>query len=225
MTTAVAYIRVSTQEQANGGVSLAAQEAQLRAYATAKGLDLVEVVVDAGVSGGSALSTRAGGRRVLDLVKRKKVSVVLATKLDRLFRSAADCLNTTNAWDKAGLSLHLLDLGLDTGSPMGRFFLTMLSGFAELEKNLVSERTKAALAHKKSEGQRVSGFAPFGYSFEEGAVVENNEEQAVVSQIKALAAAGYKAPSIAKALNSRGVPARGARWYGRSVYNVLEAAV
>jgi len=85
----VGYVRVSTEEQAAEGVSLDAQEAALRAYSAMRGLTLVEVVIDAGVSAGKPLSSREGGRRVLDLVKRGKVGAVIAWKLDRLFRDRA----------------------------------------------------------------------------------------------------------------------------------------
>lgn len=223
---AVAYLRVSTQEQANEGVSLAAQEAQVRAYAQLKGLNLVAVLVDKGVSGAAELSTRPAGVELLGLVKQKKVSVVLAVKLDRLFRSAADALNTTKNWDDKGVALHLLDLGgsaFASDSALGRFFLTIMAGAAELEKNLVSERTKAALSHKRSKGERISGCAPYGFQFFEGNVVEDKEEQKVLNQIRALSSAGYKPSRIAKLLNSRSVPARGILWYDRSIRNILEA--
>ena len=124
---AIGYVRVSTQEQATTGVSLDAQEARIRAYATMRGLDLVAVVVDAGVSGAKALEERAGGAAILEALHRGTVAHIVALKLDRLFRDAEDALHHTKAWDKAGVSLHLLDLGgasLDTSSAMGRMFLT-----------------------------------------------------------------------------------------------------
>ena len=95
MVSAVAYVRVSTEEQAVAGVSLEAQVAAVRAYALLRGLDLVDVVVDAGVSAGKPLADRAGGAVVLDLVKRRKVQAVIAVKLDRVFRNAGDCLTVT----------------------------------------------------------------------------------------------------------------------------------
>lgn len=77
----------------------------------------------------------------------------MALKLDRLFRDAEDALHQTKAWDKAGIALHLVDMGgqtLNTATAMGRFFLNMMAGFAELERNLIAERTATALAHKKT---------------------------------------------------------------------------
>lgn len=224
--TAVAYVRVSTNEQANEGVSLEAQIANVKAYATLKGLDLVEIIVEAGVSGSKQLADRTGGEQLLSLIKRRKVVAVLATKLDRLFRNAADCLATTKSWDDAGVSLHLIDLGgssLDTSSAVGRLFLTMLAGTAEMERSLIAERTSSALKHKARKGEKVSSIAPLGFSFDGDRVVENPVEQDAIRQIKQLHEAGYGAVRIARILNRNAVPARGRCWYVSSVQTALAA--
>ena len=156
MARAVCYIRVSTQEQANTGVSLAPQEERLRAYCTMQGLEVAAVVREEGVSGSKPLGSRPGGAEVLRMVARREVSHVVALKLDRLFRNAADALAQTEAWDKAGVGLHLVDMGgqsLNTSSAMGRMMLTMMAGFAEFERALIAERTASALAHKKAHRQ------------------------------------------------------------------------
>ena len=73
----------------------------------------------------------------------------MACKLDRLFRDAADCLNVTKHWDKRNIALHLIDVGgqtIDTSSSMGRFFLTMMAGVAEMERNLIRDRTTRLVA-------------------------------------------------------------------------------
>src|SRR5687768_17097216 len=92
---AIGYVRVSTQEQAAHGISLDAQEARLRAYAALRGVDLVAVVIDAGVSAGKyRLEAREGGARILAAIKARTVRHVIALKLDRLFRNTIDCLTT-----------------------------------------------------------------------------------------------------------------------------------
>ena len=227
MNNAIALVRVSTEQQADGGVSLEAQTAKVKAYAAMKGLVLVDVIVESGVSGGKALAEREGGRRLLAAIKARKVGHVIAVKLDRIFRNTADALTTTEAWTSAGVALHLVDMGgasLDTSSPMGRLMLTVIAGVGEAEKNLIGERTATALRHKKSKGERVSGHPPIGFRFVEGSVVEDEREQVAVKRIKGLAAAGYKSTKIASILNREGVKSRGACWYGRSVLNVLRAA-
>lgn len=224
MTRAALYIRVSTDEQATEGVSLDAQRAALVAYCAMRGLEVVEVVTDAGVSAGKALRKRAGGRRVLELVEGGEVSAVIAWKLDRLFRDCADCLNVTRGWDSAGVALHLVDLGgqtIDTSTAMGRFFLTVMAGAAELERGLVRERTRAALAHKRAVGEvyRGIGNAPIGHRAAGDGVtlVEDPREARAVEIIRELRAAGVSIRAIADRLNAENVPARGERWHATTV--------
>lgn len=204
----VAYVRVSTEEQSLEGVSLEAQEARIRAYCAMRGLALTEVVIDAGVSGYKALEVREGGRRVLDMVRSRKVGAVVAVKLDRLFRNCADCLATCAAWDRAGVALHLVDLGgqaVDTSSAMGRFFLTVMAGAAELERNQIAERTSVALQHKKSKGELV-GTVPYGYSLRaDGVQLEScDSEQDVIQEARALHAHGLSLRAIASTLANHG---------------------
>ena len=207
------YVRVSTEEQARGGVSLDAQEATLRAYCAMRGLELVELVVDAGVSAGAPLSTRPGGSRVLELVRSGAVAGVVAAKLDRLFRDCGDCLAVTREWDKRGVALHLVDMGgqtVDTSTAMGRFFLTVMAGAAELERGMVKERTKAAMAHVKSQGRRVGG-VPYGFRLGDDGrtLLEDEGEQAVVRAARELRAAGLSLRKVAAELARRGFAARG----------------
>ena len=99
-------------------------------------------------------------------------------KLDRLFRDAEDCLRQTREWDKAGIVLHLLNLGgqaVSTSSAMGRMMLTMVSAFAELERNLIAERTTTALAHKKKQHQ-VYAPTPYGYQRDGDLLVPDEQE-------------------------------------------------
>ena len=156
---AVAYIRVSTEEQAREGVSLAAQRERITAYAALKGLTIVEFIEDAGVSAGKPLSRRHGGRRLLSMAG-KEINHVLVYKLDRAFRNTRDCLNTMHDWHEAGVSLHLVDMGgssLDTSSAMGKVFITMIASFAEFERDVMGERIKMALRHMRSKGLSTGG--------------------------------------------------------------------
>jgi site-specific DNA recombinase len=229
LTPAIAYVRVSTEEQASEGVSLEAQVASVRAYATLRGLELLDVVIDAGVSAGKPLAERAGGAIVVDMVKRRKVRAVVAVKLDRVFRNAGDCLTVTEGWDRLGVALHLVDMGgqaIDTSSAMGRFFLTVMAGAAEMERNLIRERTTSALAHKRSEGRRTSKDAPFGWRIgDDGDTLEvNDDEQHTLTLVAQLRAEGMSVRAIVDALEARGVRARGARWHQTTVTRLLARA-
>jgi DNA invertase Pin-like site-specific DNA recombinase len=138
---AVAYVRVSSEEQAAEGVSLDAQEARVRVYATLRGLDLIAIYREEGVSAKTPLRKRPQGAELVEALSRKRARHVVAVKLDRLFRNAADALNQTEQWDKAKCALHVIDMGgsaIDTTSAMGRMFFTMAAAFAEMERNLTS---------------------------------------------------------------------------------------
>lgn len=223
---AVLYCRVSTDEQAEHGVSLAAQEERLRAYCAMRGLDVAELVVDAAVSGGLPLAEREGGARVLAAVKAGQACAVVALKLDRLFRDAADCLNVTKAWDRAGVAMHLVDVGgqaIDTSSTMGRFFLTMMAGVAEMERHLIADRTKMALQHKKSRGERV-GSVPFGSTLAvDGVHLEPcAAEQEVIGLARKLHAEGLSLRKIGAELDARKVlPRTGGAWHPPMIARML----
>jgi DNA invertase Pin-like site-specific DNA recombinase len=225
---AVGYVRVSTQEQADHGISLEAQEARIRAYTTMRGLELVEVVIDAGVSAGKyTLEQRDGGRRVLAAVRSRTVGHVIALKLDRLFRNAEDALHQTKAWDKAGVSLHLIDMGgasLDTATAMGRMFFLMMAGFAEMERNVTSERTIAALDCKRERGERL-GVLPYGKCVDADGVhlIDNPTEQAVIATVRELRASGLSYRAIAAELNRRGMVNRvGGAFHKTQIIRILE---
>jgi DNA invertase Pin-like site-specific DNA recombinase len=231
MVSVVGYARVSTDEQALSGVSLDAQQAAIRAYCAMRNLSATEIVVDAGVSAGKPLASREGGRRVLDLVRGGSVLAVVAYKLDRVFRDCADCLGVVRDWDHRGVSLHLVDLGgqtIDTGTAMGRFFLTVMAGAAELERNLVGERTKVALAHLRATGVRLGrdalGWERTGASDAHGRLVVADlvDETDTVQRIIAMSAEGMPLRAIAARLEVDGRKTkRGGRWYASTVRAVL----
>lgn len=225
---AVAYVRVSTDEQARSGLGLEAQVERIRAYAAFRGLELVEIVTDAGVSGSVPLAKRPGGRKVCDMVEAGAVNAVVGAKLDRLFRDAADCLTMTRTWDDAGVGLHLLDLGVDTTTATGRAFLTMAAAFAELERNLIGERTAAALGALRSQGVRL-GRAPFGASRADKRDEAGRrtweavqDEAATVRLMVELRAEGRSLREIAAELTARGIPTqRGGAWQACTVGKIL----
>lgn len=216
----VGYVRVSTAEQAAEGVSLDAQAERIKAYCAMAGLQLVALVREEGVSGTVPLTDRKGGGELVREMVRNKARHVVALKLDRLFRDAADALNQTKAWDKAEVALHLIDVGgqtINTSTAMGRMFLTMMAGFAELERNLIAERTTAALAHKKAK-RMVYAPTPLGFDRVGEELVINGEERAIVLRIKTARAEGKALNAIAAELNADGVPTkRGGKWFASTV--------
>jgi len=212
MKQAIAYLRVSTEEQAEHGVSLDAQEAKVRAYCALHDLALANILVDAGVSAGKSLGTRPGGSEVLDAVRAGTVDCVVAIKLDRLFRNAGDCLTTVEAWEKKSVALHLVDMGgssVDTSTAMGKFMLTVMAGVAEMERNLTRERTRTALQHKRSRRER-TGAIPYGWQLDTDGVhlVPVDAEQAVITEARKLRNAGLSLRAVARELAQRGLTSR-----------------
>ena len=224
---AIGYIRVSTEEQARSGVSLDAQEAAIRAYCMMRQLELVDVVIDAGISGSVPLGDRPGGSTVLSAIEKGSVEAVVAVKLDRLFRDACDCLNVTGQWDRLDVSLHLVDMGgqaIDTSSAMGRFMLTVLAGCAEMERNLTRERITAALQHKRAQGQR-TGSIPYVWELDADGVhlVPVPAEQKVITEIRRLRDAGLTLRGIARELATLGFTTRKSKqWHPQQVKRVIE---
>jgi site-specific DNA recombinase len=215
---AIVYVRVSTEGQVESGLGLADQEARCRAYCEMRGLEVAEVIVDPGVSAGKPLGDREGGAAVLRQTRRRRAPLrhVVALKLDRLFRNAADALEVTAQWDKRKVALHLVDFGggaIDLSTAMGRMFLTMAAGFAELERGLTSERTKAALAVKRSRGEFTGGAAPLGFRLVRGTLRPESAEQDFLTRLVQLRDEGRSYAAVAKALNDEGHRTRkGGTW-------------
>ncbi len=212
MCKAIGYVRVSTEEQTASGLGLADQRARIEAYCTLRGFALVTLVADNAVSGAKPLASRAGGAALLRALRRREAAHVVMLKLDRGFRHAGDCLATVEAWQRTGVTLHVIDLGgnaIDTASAAGKFMLTVLAGAAEMERNLTRERTRAALHVKRLRGERISRYAPFGYRLDaQNHLVPDPREQRIVQRISDLRSHGLSLRRIAAELQARGLYGR-----------------
>ena len=194
---AIGYIRVSTEDQAREGISLEHQEAKIRAYAAINDLALVEVIRDGGASGKSL--DREGIVRLLDLVESGKVEAVIVYKLDRLSRRTLDTLNLIENLESKGIAFHSISEKVDTKSATGRFFLTIISAVAQMERDLIAERTKDALSHKKEKGEW-TGRVPFGFRIENNRLVEDPDQIKVIQKAKRLRRSGKSLREISRAL-------------------------
>jgi site-specific DNA recombinase len=225
---AAGYCRVSSQEQVDG-TSLKAQEDQIRAYCALRGLELAVVLVDGGVSGGKPLALRPEGSKLSAMIEAGEVQAVIMTKLDRGFRSASDCLVNVELWEKRGISLHILNLGgqtIDTATPTGKFFITIMAGAAELERNMIRERCNEGRKIRKAQGCRIGG-TPFGFSLapDGKTLVKCGEEQEAITLTLELSGQGYSASRIAAELNTRGVRTKkGSTWSHKQVTRILKRA-
>lgn len=206
----VGYLRVSTEEQAVSGLGLAAQRSAIEAEAARRGLPLLAVHVDAGISGKSL--ARPGLTAALADLDAGKGTVLLVAKLDRLSRSVHDATGLMQRADRSGWGLVALDANVDTTTPQGAAMTQVLAVFAELERRLIGERTKAALAVKVAQGVKLG--RPRTLPTE------------VVDRIRTAHDGGTSWSAIARALTAENVPTAqgGARWYPATVRYVALAA-
>ena len=121
---AIGYVRVSTDKQADHGVSLEAQEAKIRAMAVVQGAEIVDLIIDGGESAKNL--DRPGMERLLALVDQGKVQTVIIAKLDRLTRSVKDLAELLERFQRRGVSLVSVAESLDTGSAAGRLVINMI---------------------------------------------------------------------------------------------------
>src|ERR1035437_5445040 len=150
---AIGYVRVSTDRQAEQGVSLEGQEAKIRAMATVQGAELLDVIVDGGESAKSL--NRPGLQQLLDLINAGKVDAVIVAKLDRLTRSVKDLCGLLELFEKRKVALVSVAESLDTGSAAGRLVITIMAAVSQWEREAIGERTREALRHKRVKGERV----------------------------------------------------------------------
>jgi DNA invertase Pin-like site-specific DNA recombinase len=216
----IAYLRVSTQEQAQLGFSLPMQRTRIEAYAVATDRTIDDVIVDDGRS--AKTLQRPGMQRLLDAIKRGDVATVIVFKLDRLTRSVRDLDVLLETLNRKDVGLVSVSEALDTKSAGGRMLINMLCTVAQWEREIISERTVSALAHKR-EARLTYGPTPMGYERVGDALIANDVELSVLRDMQARYASGDSYATIAAWLNATNVPARkgGAKWYPASVRRVL----
>lgn len=211
-TRTVAYLRVSTDKQADHGVSLEAQRAKVEAYAALFDLELVAIEVDAGASAKSL--ARPALDRSLAMLRDGRADALLVTKLDRLTRSVRDLCDLVDDYFRDG-RLALMSVGeqVDTRSAAGRMVLNMLTVIGQWEREAIGERTATAMQHKARSGEYTGGRVPYGYAVASDgvALVEVPAEQAMIAEVRTLRSAGLSLRKIAAELDARGLRARNGR--------------
>ena len=207
------YTRVSTQEQVNG-TSPEEQERAVRGFAMMQGADQYSVLIfaDPAVSGATPLDQRPAGKDLLLNVHRG--DTVVASKLDRLFRSALDALQVAENFKRKGIKLVLLDMGSTpvTEGGMAACFFAMAAAFAQLERERISERMQDGRAAKRRKGGHIGGAAPFGFRVvgagKEALLEPVPDEQVVLDECRVFARQGRSPHRAAKTLNRRGFRTR-----------------
>lgn len=216
---AVAYVRVSTDEQQNGPE---AQRAAVEAWALQRGVTIAAWCEDLGISGATPLEERPGLLAALRELQAHEAGWLVAAKRDRLARDVIVAATLQRFVEKQGAQVVTAD-GVAMGSgPEAELMRTMIDAFAQYERGLIRLRTKAALAVKKARGERISGHPPFGFKFVDGRVEINKREQKVIRRIFELSNDGLSVRKIAAQLNEEDAPHRGQGWAPTAVWNILD---
>jgi len=222
MKRAIGYVRVSSIGQAVEGISLEAQRAKILAWCDYNEYELSEIFSDEGISGKKA-SNRPGLQQALNSIGKGDVLVFYS--LSRLARSTKDAIAISELLQKKDAHFVSLSEDINTTSAAGKMIFRMLAVLAEFERDLVSERTCFALQHKKKSGYKTGGDVPYGFDCIQGKLVENHQEQEVISRIMALRAKGHSMRKIASTLNEDGVlTKRGKQWQATQVQGILKRA-
>ena len=222
MTKAVGYVRVSTQEQVEHGYGIDAQIDKVKAYASLYDIELVDVVIDAGVSAKSL--KRKGLTNVLQMLDTGIADAVLIFKLDRLTRDVSDWSYLIKNYftDKALLSVSDQ---IDTRTAAGRFCLNVLMSVAQWEREAIGERTSTALRQKQAKGEHI-GSPAYGYKVVNKQLVKVASELEVIAFIKQMSDGGFTLSAIANELNEQGIKTkRGGKWQAVQVSRVINREV
>lgn len=179
VTRAALYARVSTEEQAQHGVSLDAQKERLVRYAEENNLTVVGMYVDEGISARKRYTRRPAFMKMVSDVKEKKIDVILFIKLDRWFRNVADYYEVQSILDRYNVQWIATEEDYDTTTANGRLSLNIKLAIAQDEADRTSERIKFVFGNMVKEGRVISGTAPKGYRIENKRPVVD-EEMAIV---------------------------------------------
>jgi site-specific DNA recombinase len=203
----IGYTRVSTLNQAEEGVSLAAQAEKITAYTVVKDWTLTELIEDAGVSAKSLV--RPGLQRLLSIIDKGQTRVVMVTKLDRLTRSVVDLGHLMKRFEKIHVALVSLQESLDATTATGERMMNLLISVSQWERKVIGERTHDAMQHLKATGQVYS--RPVC------------TDRALIAWMKEQRLHGQSYHAIASTLIAEGTTStRGGQWTAMTVPRILQ---
>jgi site-specific DNA recombinase len=209
---ALLYARVSTQMQVNDGMSLGAQERDLRRAAEQAGFTEMELLREEGRSGKS-IQGRPVLREALDRLDRGEAAAIFVTRIDRLARSTKDFLSIVDRANSNDWRIVMLDLNLDTATYQGRFVVTIMSALAEMERGIIAERQKDVHKDRREKGLK--------WGVDLGPKSKISEE--LYETIRKYRESGMSYKSIADRLNKDDVKtAFDKKWHATTVKNYLD---
>ena len=220
---AVAYLRVSTDEQTLG---MEAQKTAITLWATRQGITIGTWCEDFGISGGAELEKRPGLLEALHAVKQSKAGFLVAHKADRIARDVYVAELVKRALKGAGASLALVE-GISGTDPFAEMAATVMDAAARFERRMISARTSAALAEKRRKGEKTGGSAPYGFQLASDCIHLEPcpAEQPILARILELRREGLGGRRIAATLTAEGHAPRGKRWDPASVQRIADSAL
>lgn len=223
ITRVAAYLRVSTDEQAVSGLGLGDQRRRCDGMAASKAWPDPEVYADEGVSGTKEPNERPALAHLLAEVRAGRIDAVIVLDLSRLARKTMYVLSLVEEFRRYDVALISCKEALDTSTPQGHFVLTMFAALAQLERDLISERTRAALAeHGRRDGER-GGRVPYGYRRTPAGIVVESDAAAHVRLIYSLRRRGKSLREIAEHLKTHdGAGPRGSIWRHSGIAEILK---
>lgn len=225
----IGYVRVSTEEQAGAGHSLAAQEHRLRLYCELHGHELVRVVSDPGKSAKNL--DREGLQEALEVLRAEGAEALLVVRLDRLSRDVGDMASLVREFftERGGCVLLSVTDHVDTSTAAGRFALNVRMAAAQFEREMTIERTTEVIRHKRATG-KVYGSTPLGYTRravdparpQDDTLVPDEAEQQTLTVVRELMGT-HSLREIAAYLAEHGhATKRGGRWQAWTVARLVE---
>ena len=206
----VGYVRVSTDEQAASGLGLEGQRVAITQAAEQRGWRLTGIVEDAGLSG-STMAGRVGLEAALHAVSIGEADGLVVAKLDRLSRSLLDFSHLMERSRREGWAIVALDLGVDTSTPQGELMAAVLATFAQFERRLIGQRTKAALDVIRAQG-----------------LIQLGRPRSISDDLHlrmlAMRSQGLTYRAIADTFNVEGIPTgQGGRWYPATIQQAIKS--
>lgn len=219
------YVRVSTEEQAQEGYSIRAQEQKLKDYSRIKEWGVYKVYIDDGISGKN-IQDRPAIQEMISDIENGKVNNVLVFKIDRLTRNTADLIYLVNLFNAYDCAFNSLSESIDTQTASGRMFIKIIGIFAEFERENIIERTKIGFERKVREGYTLATRTPsYGYDRKIGEKIQtiNEFEASIVREVfDMFVNKNMSCLEIANNLNERKIPTKeNAVWHTRTIKNML----
>lgn len=223
---AVGYVRVSTHEQAERGMSLPAQRARIEAYCKLYNLDLISIEEDAGISG-EYYDKRPGIQTAVHKCRHHR-AVLVSYSLSRVSRALRDILFISEELSSAGADLACISEAFDTSQAAGRMIFKIFGVLAEFERELISERTTMGLAIKRNRLEKISRHSPYGWkreADEQGRLVPQDDEQVLRNRVISMLVAGTHPLKISRTFVREGLKYRGKQWRRTDVNRVISYAL